>query len=359
MSGALRFHYDFIPNEILDPATGKARIALMKAAGVQTVWLDTYAYGNVLATPEQTITAKRLLEENGFEVQALTVPVGHGGAALSGDAGDPGVPAHWQKRVGADGACIPFTSCVRSEAMINESREVAHELYGMGFTQLFYDDDLRVGPWGSSLRGCCCPLCMRAFGDKYPQYAHMQAPEIFATATEGDRLWEAWCDVQCDAILEFLKKTVPKGMTPGIMVMHNGDRRHGVDIARIRAAYPQLLLRVGEAHFEDASFTHPLSEQSITRSIRSHLQKLGNLQNACSESTVYPENALSPENLVQKLRIEIRAGLRNLYLMSGFFFLAEPYWQAIAAARPELEALAESTPLPDLQEPVGEFIWQI
>jgi hypothetical protein len=71
---------------------------------------------------------------------------------------------------------------------------------------------------------------------------------------------------------------------------------------------------------------------------------------------VYPENALSPENLVQKLRMEIRAGLRNLYLMSGFFFLAEPYWQAIAAARSELEELAQHAP--DDQS-AKEFIWQI
>jgi hypothetical protein len=42
--------------------------------------------------------------------------------------------------------------------------------------------------------------------------------------------------------------------------------------------------------------------------------------------------------------------------MSGFFFLAEPYWQAIAAARPELEELAQQV-APD--QSAGEFIWQI
>lgn len=359
MNDALHFHYDFIPCEILDPATSAHRIAMMRAAGVQTVWLTVYAYGNALATAQEITDAKHLLERHGFSVQALSVPVGHGGAALSGDAGDPGVPAHWQMRMSADGASIPFTSCVRSEAMLAESRAVAENLRGMGFTKLFFDDDLRTGPWGPSLQGCCCPACMRAFYQKYPQYAHMQAPEIFATATEGDRLWEAWCDVQCDAILEFLQKTVPDGMTPGIMVMHNGDRRHGVDIGRIKAVFPDLLVRVGEAHFEDASFTHPLATQAITASIRTHVHALGNVQNAFSESTVYPENALSPENLVQKLRLEIRAGLRNLFLMSGFFFFEDAYWQAIAAARPELEALACSTPIPDPKQDTGAFIWQI
>ena len=43
MSNVLHFHYDFIPHEILDPATSAHRIALMQSAGVETVWLDTYA----------------------------------------------------------------------------------------------------------------------------------------------------------------------------------------------------------------------------------------------------------------------------------------------------------------------------
>ncbi len=357
MRNVLHFHYDFIPREILDPATSARRIALMKAAGVQTVWLTAYAYGNSLASEQEISDAKQLLERHGFCVQALTVPVGHGGAALSGDGGDPGVPAHWQLRVNHDGQPMPFTSCMRCENMLKESRAVAEQLHGMGFTKLFFDDDLRVGPWGPALQGCCCPACMQAFYTKYPQYAHLSAAEIFATATEGDALWNAWSDVQCDAVLEFMQKTVPAGMIPGIMVMHNGDRRHGVDIARIKAAFPNVLVRVGEAHFEDASFCRPTAEREIVHSIAAHLQQIGDAENAYSESTVYPENALSPENLVQKLRVEIGAGLRNLFLMSGFFFLEEQYWQAIVAARPELEALAQETP--DNVDLTGEFIWQI
>ena len=357
MATSLHIQYDFIPSEILDPATSAQRIALMKAAGVQTVWLDVYAYGNRLATNREILDAKALLESHGFEVQVVTVPVGHGGAALLGDAGDPGVPAHWQLRVSPDGTPMPYTSCVRGEAMIRESLAVAEELYAMGFTKLFFDDDLRVGHWGRELRGCCCPTCMHAFYEKYPQYAHLTAPDIFATATEGDDLWNAWSDVQCDAVLAFMQKTVPDGMIPGIMVMHNGDNRHGADIVRIKNAFPKVLFRVGEAHFEDSTFCREGADREILSSIGKHLSLIGDTACAYSESTVYPENALSPENLVQKLRLEIGAGLRNLFLMSGFFFLSEPYWQAIAKALPELEALAAQAP--GTQEIEKEFIWQM
>ena len=359
MENILHFHYDFEPRAILQAQNAAQRIAWMQGAGVETVWLDCYTYGTWLATKEEIRCAKTLLEQHGFEVQALTVPVGHGGGALLGDAGDPGLPPAWQNRMNAQGQPVALASCIRNENMLKESREVAEQLYDLGFTKLFYDDDLRVGPWGPWLQGCCCPACMQAFYQKCPLYAHLTAPEIFATATQGDDLWRAWSDVQCDAVLNFLERTVPAGMTPGIMIMHNGDGRHGVDIARIKARYPHALFRIGEGHFEDASFTHPLGEDSIRNSILAHLHAIGCAQNAFSESTVYPENALSPENLVQKLRLEISCGLRNLFLMSGLFFLDEPYWQALAKARPELEALAQKLPQPDLDTTPDSLVWQL
>ena len=358
MKNTLHFHYDFEPRAILQAPNAAQRIAWMKKAGVETVWLDAYAYGTWLATPDEIAQAKSLLEQHGFAVQALTVPVGHGSNALLGDGGDPGIPPAWQSRMNQQGNPVALASCMRSEIMLKDSREAAEQLHDLGFTKIFFDDDLRVGPWGPALQGCCCPACMQAFHQKYPQYAHMTAPEIFAAATEGDDLWCAWSDVQCDAVLNFLEQTVPEGMTPGIMVMHNGDRRHGVDIARIKERYPNALFRVGEGHFEDASFTHPAGKDSLAHSIRSHLCAIGSTEKAFSESTVYPENALSPENFVQKLRLEISLGLRNLFLMSGLFFLDEPYWQAIAAARPELEDLAERMPakIPSIPDDV---IWQL
>ncbi|MBQ7379517.1 MAG: hypothetical protein IJW70_07575 [Clostridia bacterium] len=74
----LHFHYDFEPKAILQAPNAAQRIAWMKQAGVQTVWLDCYTYGTWLAEPDEILQAKTLLEQHGFEVQALTVPVGHG-----------------------------------------------------------------------------------------------------------------------------------------------------------------------------------------------------------------------------------------------------------------------------------------
>ena len=359
MENSLHLQYAFVPGEMLDPEIASRRIALMKAAGVKTVWMTLYMYGTWSATKQEILQAKTLLEKEGLEVQVAIVPVGHGTNSLLGDGGDPELPITWQNRVNAQGQRVGLAACVNSPAMIKETREVVDQALELGFTKLFYDDDLRVGPWGPDLQGCFCPRCMQAFYHKYPQYSGMSGVEILENATEGDALWQAWSDVQCDQVLNFLEQTIPEGMTPGIMVMHNGDRRHGVDIARIKQRFPNALFRIGEGHFDDNSYTHPLGKQAISHSIHAHLRELGSAQNAYSESTVYPENALSPENLVDKLRLEIGCGLRNLFLMSGLFFLDDSYWIAIAKALPELQALAQNAPAPADSTPEDAMIWHL
>ena len=188
----------------------------------------------------------------------------------------------------------------------------------------------------------------------------MKPLDIVTYATEGDDLWNAWTDIQCDSVLRFLDETTPEGLIPGIMVMHNGDRRHGLDIPRIKSRFPNALFRVGEGHFDDGSFESPLSRPSIETSIKMHLSLIGSVENAFSETTTYPVGALSPEHWIEKMRWEIGCGLRNLFLMSGNVFLTDPYWGALIDARDELEALAEETPLPVLDGVYREdFVWHL
>ena len=189
----------------------------------------------------------------------------------------------------------------------------------------------------------------------------MSRTDIVRLGVPGSEVREAWETIQCDAILRFLDETTPEGMTPGIMVMHNGDRRHGLDISRIKEHFPNALFRVGEGHFDDGSFLHPSCRPAIETCIRKHLSLIGSVEHAFSETTTYPVGALSPSNWVEKMRWEIGCGLRNLYLMSGNVFLTDPYWEALIAAREELEELAASTPLPTFDEPTAadDFVWHL
>lgn len=358
-STTLNFHYDFLTEYVLkDPEFFTKKVPFMKAAGVRTVWLDNYIYGEWQNSLEDARRAKAMLEDEGFEVQAICVPLGHGSNALNGDKTDPTLPAAWQNRRDCNGNRLGTTTCV-DDTVIAHYREAIRLHRELGFTQIFYDDDLRMGSWGPQLQGCYCPRCLNRFYKKYPQFDGMSRADIVRLGVPGSEVREAWETIQCDSILRFLDETTPEGMTPGIMVMHNGDRRHGIDIPRIKEHFPHALFRVGEAHFNDRDFSDPPAHLAIERSIRKHLALIGSVEHAFSETTTYPVGALSPANFVEKMRIEIQCGLRNLYLMSGTVFLTDPYWEALIAARDELEELAVSTPLPvpDGLPLPEDFIW--
>ena len=356
----LNFHYDFLTSYVLeDPTFFRVKVPLMKAAGVRTVWLDNYIYGEWQNSSEDARRAKAMLEEEGFEVQAICVPLGHGSNALNGDAPDPTLPAAWQNRMDCEGNRQATTTCV-DDVVIDWYREAVQVHRELGFTKLFYDDDLRMGSWGPHLQGCFCERCLSRFYARYPAFDGMSRRDIVRLGVPGSDVRNAWESIKCDAVIRFLTETTPAGLTPGVMVMHNGDRRHGLDIRRIRALLPDTLFRVGEGHFDNASFAHPQARAAIETSIRKHLSLIGSVERAFSETTTYPVGALSPENWVEKMRLEISCGLRNLFLMSGNVFLTEPYWEALIAAREELEALAEATPLPDLTVAHDEdFVWHL
>ena len=355
----LNLHYDFLTEYVLkDPEFFTKKVPYMKAVGVKTVWLDNYIYGEWQNSLEDARRAKAMLEDEGFEVQAICVPLGHGSNALNGDEADPTLPASWQNRVDAEGNRQGTTTCV-DDVVIAHYREAVQIHKELGFTRIFYDDDLRMGNWGPALQGCYCDRCLQRFYKTYPQFDGMSRADIVRLGVIGSEVREAWETIQCDSIQRFLVETTPEGMTPGIMVMHNGDRRHGIDIPRIKQAFPNALFRVGESHFADRNFTEPLCRPALERSIKKHLALIGSVENAFSETTTYPVGALSPANFVEKLRWEIRCGLRNIFLMSGNVFLTDPYWEALIAARGELTELAAATPLPvpdgtPLEE---DFIW--
>lgn len=358
-SRPLEIHYDFLPEFVRkDPDFGK-KMQFMRSVGITNVWLACFFYGTWTSSPEEIADAKAFLEGEGFEVQALNVPFGHGGQAL-----DPSQPVDtatgdgWQSRVDADGNPWPNTTCV-DDTVIRDSRRVNETLRDIGFTKVFYDDDLRLATWGPHMQGCFCDRCMKRFYGRYPQYDGISRREIVNLSATDPALRDAWETVQCDSVLRFLDETTPAGMEPGMMIMHNGDRRHGLDVRRMKEHFPHGLFRVGEGHFGDGSFLHPDARAAIANSIKNHLHLLGTNENVFSESTTYPVGDLSPENWIEKMRIEIDCGLRNLFLMSGTVFLTEPYWHALEKALPELEERAERTPIPDLGAEPEPFVWHL
>ena len=87
--------------------------------------------------------------------------------------------------------------------------------------------------------------------------------------------------------------------------------------------------------------TAPGGQESLANGVRNHLALIGG-NPAYSESTVFPAAAMSPENWLHHIRLEISLGLRNIFLMSGTWFFTESYWNALAKALPQLNELSET-----------------
>ena len=198
-----------------------------------------------------------------------------------------------------------------------------------------------MGNWGTEIQGCYCDNCIRLFNEKYGlSLTRAQLAEATESTDQPNEICQKWIQFNCDKVTRFMKETQVPGMTSGIMVMHNGGPIHGISISDIKKAVPDCIFRVGELHFDDKSYTKPGGRESLSASVRNHLALIGD-NPAYSESTVFPASALSPENLVDKMKLEISLGLRRLFVMSGSWFMSDIYWETIAAHLQELNELAE------------------
>ncbi|MEI6578849.1 MAG: hypothetical protein WCN92_05230, partial [Eubacteriales bacterium] len=345
MTNNLNINYSIGAKTVLFDPDIEKMLAEMKAAGVNVLWLFCYFYGHFASTYEEMRLAKKVLEDHGFEVQAINVPLGHGGNAFdpSDDSVDLSIGDGWLNRVDINGSRQSCCACL-TDKVVEDTRNVALSIRDLGITKIFYDDDLRLAHWGKNVQGCYCDNCIMQFNkiigadfDRESLKEIIQKPE----QTESDKATvEAWMDYNCDKITRYLKEVTVDGITSGIMVMHNGDRRHGIDIPKICAEIPGTLIRVGEGHFDNAAFEHEDAQASLTASISTHLALTGDTNRCYSESTVYPKFALTPENWIEKMRLEIKLGLRNIFLMGGTWYLAPEYWAALKDALPELNDLA-------------------
>jgi len=362
MGDKLNINYSIGAKTVLFDPDIESMLAEMKTAGVDVLWLFCYFYGHYNSTFEEMRLAKAVLEGHGFDVQAINVPLGHGGNAFdpSDNSVDLSIGEGWQNRVDCNGNRQSCCACL-TEKVIEDTKKVALAIRDIGITKIFYDDDLRLAHWGKNVQGCFCDNCIEQFNKTAnTNFSRKSLKEIIIKEEPGENdkaVVEAWMDYNCDKIIRYLKEVTVEGITSGIMVMHNGDRRHGIDITRICAEIPGTLIRVGEGHFDDKAFEHELAKASLTASISTHLALTGDTTRCYSESTVYPKFALTPQNWIEKMRLEIKLGLRNIFLMGGTWYLAPEYWAALKDALPELEALAANTPEP--KHEVMPFVWQL
>ena len=89
----LTIRYDISAERVLDDRQFAHDLPLMKRAGVDTLYLNTYFYGHWQSEPEEIYRAAQRLREEGICAEILHVPFGHGGNALAAAYGRERAPA--------------------------------------------------------------------------------------------------------------------------------------------------------------------------------------------------------------------------------------------------------------------------
>ncbi len=327
----LQLHYFAdIKRTLYDP-TYRDTLALMRRAGVTTLWPIVSMTGRFTASKPEILSAKQMLGSLGFATGALILPVGHPGNSLNPEEElDLALPDHWRYRIDPDGKPAYFCACVE-ENMLADNIAAVEFCREAGFDRLFFDDDLRMGNYSKHLiRGCFCDHCVREFSDRMG--TDLTREQIAFACEHKTPLSEDWIAYNCAKITRFMKATALPGIRTGIMVMVDGGRYHGIDLPAIQKAVPDCLIRVGEGHFCDAEFDADPDHAGERDSMRAHFSLIEAPQNAYSETTVFPPNALSPQNLVKKITLAKELGIQNIFLMSGTWVMTGEYWLAIGRA---------------------------
>jgi len=346
----LKFNFALLAEQVVSPSESKSprlslgfdqttpfetKLKYLDKVGVSAFWL--YGFRSAEGTMRDIgllTEAKRKLERLGKEAYIVCEPVGHP------DRNQKALPAKgWRYRINCDGT--PDYGCADIEENLVRDLVAATKAFrDAGFKKVFFDDDLRMGNWGSNITGCFCEACIAEFNRLHDtRYAREDLRRFVRKPGDHAAVCEQWMDYNCNKVTGFMKAVNLPGIQVGIMVMHNGDRKHGIDLPAILKAVPNCLVRVGEGHFHDGGFDPPAGKSSLIASLEMHKAIVKDISRLYSENTVAPWPKLRPENMAKKLLIEVEHGLRNIMLMPPQLLDAPAYWEAIAAVLPQAEAM--------------------
>ena len=323
---------------------------LARDAGITDVWIGAAYFAKLRRPPDYLRKQADAIEKLGMRAHLITLPLGHPSDPV-GTAENPAAraaPAHWKNGCTYDGQLYSGTSI--HAPVVGENAVVLRKLAQKGFDSVFLDDDFRLGRYPGSIGGCFCGDCRRAFLNKYG-YGDRDWDELIGSVSERkpSKILQTWighiCDIQYEMFAS-LQEAVP-GMVLGIMVMYLGSEKAGIELDR----YGQVPFRVGELMFSDKRFGNIKGKTDELFSVLFH-RRFVKPELAYSETTVFPEAALSAENMAAKLNISLIGDVRHTMFMSGINPIPPQYWPVLKPAMQKSAALHEEVAG---HQPAGPF----
>jgi hypothetical protein len=324
-------------------------IGIMKEAGISDVWMGSYLQGKWYHTPKELKESADFLESKGFHPHVLTVPLGHPGNAIDPtDNTWSEKKQSWKNACSYDGSLYSGTSI--HSPVVEDNIDANKLLAKEGFDALFLDDDFRLARYPGTIGGCFCNDCKNEFLQKY-NYSVADWKELIDSVEKRNpsKVLRSWVEHICEKeynMFAALQKATPQ-MEIGIMVMYFGAEKAGIALDK----YRNVPFRVGEMMFRDKDFGKVKGKTDELFSALFH-KRFITPEMAYSESTAYPQDALSAKNMAAKLTVSLLTDVRNTMFMSGLQPFPVEYWKTLAPAMKKSAQIHEE--IAGLK-PVGPF----
>ena len=301
-------------------------INTISSSGITDVWMPYFINGYYPYPMEDILLWKKKFEKKGIAVNIVSVPFGHPGGSLGDSKNYDITPQTWPRRIDVEGKQFSGTSV--HPKVTEENISVINKIEKAGFNKLFLDDDFRLAASPGNIGGCFCEAHQMEFLNKYG-YLKNDIEDLRNDIKNRNlnSLVENWINYNCDQLSSSFKaqQAAAPSVELGIMAMYLGSEKAGIRLAD----YKDSLFRVGELMFSDKSFSPVKGKTDELFSSLFH-RRFVKPAMAYSETTAYPANQLSAENMAAKLHISTISDVRNTMMMSGLDPFPFSHWATLA-----------------------------
>lgn len=323
--GVRRYHC-CLSSKVID--ANPELLDIVRAAGVTDIWQAAFFYGRWYETPEALKAARTKVEQKGLNWHLINLPLGHPGDSLGDSTGNTPLtpPGRWKMAVKPDGSKYSGTSL--HPPATEENVKAVKALAALNPDCIFLDDDFRLAVGPGIIGGCFCDWHKKRFLDLYG-YADARWGELLedVKARNLSSILRHWVEFTCDQLtdcFQAMQSAAPQ-IALGNMVMYLGAEKAGIRLSD----YVDAPFRVGELMFNDASFNRLKGKTDELFSALFH-RRYAKPDLAYSETTAYPADQLSAENMAAKLAVSTITDVRNTMFMSGMTPIPVTHWDVLS-----------------------------
>lgn len=330
----MKFHLSIFPDALEnDPDI----LGVVRNAGVDELWICGYLFGHRYCDIDRIQRIQQQIKSAGMLCNIINVPLGHPGDALQAESSTVPVapPQTWKMAVKWDGTRYCGTSI--HPPAVEENNQFLRDLQSLGIGKVFLDDDFRLAAAPGAIGGCFCEDHQMEFLRKYG-YRDEDWRELVDSIANRNLtpVLRDWINYICDTLTSAFRsqQAAAGSMELGNMVMYLGAEKAGIRLTD----YTGVPFRVGELMFFDEQFAPAKGKTDELFSSLFH-RRFTSSELAYSETTAFPADRLSAQNMAAKLAVPLISDVGNVMFMSGATAFPKEHWKVLGPAMRKLNEI--------------------